>query len=185
MQKLPKNVGDLDKIIVAKGFKSCTKSNNLPNLVTLPRLEVNWDFPETWFNLKFDGSHFQALIVDRQIQSWQLKTKFIRNTSFFKFYNSLQLKSQPKYITLPVHWPAGIRQIRLTVGWLLFWSKSPGTCFGGPLGLFVHPALWFTSLDVSTKRRTLVKQNLKPFTVFHLQSVSDSVRSQNHHKIDP
>ena len=29
LQKLPKNVGDLDKLIVAKGFKK------LPNLVTL------------------------------------------------------------------------------------------------------------------------------------------------------
>ena len=27
LQKLPKNVGDLDKLIVAKGFKSCLKSN--------------------------------------------------------------------------------------------------------------------------------------------------------------
>ena len=34
LQKLPKNVGDLDKLIVAKGFISCTKSNKLPNLVT-------------------------------------------------------------------------------------------------------------------------------------------------------
>ena len=28
---------DLDKIIVAKGFKSCPKSDRLPNLVTLWR----------------------------------------------------------------------------------------------------------------------------------------------------
>ena len=32
LQKLPKNVGDLGKIIVAKAFKKCKKS---PNLVTL------------------------------------------------------------------------------------------------------------------------------------------------------
>ena len=36
LQKLPKNVGDLGKIIAAKCFKSCSKSNKLPNLVTLP-----------------------------------------------------------------------------------------------------------------------------------------------------
>ena len=33
--KLPKNVGDLGKLIVAKGIKSCPKSNKSPNLVTL------------------------------------------------------------------------------------------------------------------------------------------------------
>ena len=32
---LPKNVGILGKISVAKGFKSCPKYNKLPNLVTL------------------------------------------------------------------------------------------------------------------------------------------------------
>ena len=35
LQKLLKNVGDLGKLIVAKGLKSCTKSNKLTNLVTL------------------------------------------------------------------------------------------------------------------------------------------------------
>ena len=35
-QKLPKNVQDLGKLIVAKALKSCQKSNESPNLVTLP-----------------------------------------------------------------------------------------------------------------------------------------------------
>ena len=35
LQKLPKNVRDLDKLIVAKGFKSCPKPNKSPNLITL------------------------------------------------------------------------------------------------------------------------------------------------------
>ena len=35
LQKLPKNVGKLGKLIVAKGFKTCPKSNKSPNLVTL------------------------------------------------------------------------------------------------------------------------------------------------------
>ena len=37
LQNLPKNVGDLGKLIVAKGFKSCPKSNKAPDLVTLFR----------------------------------------------------------------------------------------------------------------------------------------------------
>ena len=32
---MPKNVGDLGKLIVAKCLKNCPKSNKLPNLVTL------------------------------------------------------------------------------------------------------------------------------------------------------
>ena len=35
LQKFPKNVGDLCKLIGAKGFKTCPKSNKSPNLVTL------------------------------------------------------------------------------------------------------------------------------------------------------
>ena len=35
LQKLPKNVRDLGKLIVAKGFKSCPKCKKSPNLVTL------------------------------------------------------------------------------------------------------------------------------------------------------
>ena len=32
---MPKNVGDLGKLIVSKGLKTYPKSNKLPNLVTL------------------------------------------------------------------------------------------------------------------------------------------------------
>ena len=35
LQKLPKNLGDLGKLIVAKSLKTCQKSNKSPNLVTL------------------------------------------------------------------------------------------------------------------------------------------------------
>ena len=35
LQKLLKNVGDLGKLIVAKGFKNCPKCKKLPHLVTL------------------------------------------------------------------------------------------------------------------------------------------------------
>ena len=41
LQKLLKNVGDLAKLIVAKGFKSCPKSNKSPNLVTLDVIQFN------------------------------------------------------------------------------------------------------------------------------------------------
>ena len=35
LQKLPKNVGDLSKLIVAKGFKKLPKVQKSPNLVSL------------------------------------------------------------------------------------------------------------------------------------------------------
>ena len=35
LQKLPKNVANLGKLIVAKALKSCPKYNKSPNLVTL------------------------------------------------------------------------------------------------------------------------------------------------------
>ena len=37
LQKLPMNVGNLDKLIVMKALKSFPKCNKLPNLVTLKR----------------------------------------------------------------------------------------------------------------------------------------------------
>ena len=38
-QKISKYVGDLGKLIVAKGFKNCPKSNKSTNLVTLSSLD--------------------------------------------------------------------------------------------------------------------------------------------------
>jgi len=38
LQTLPKNVGDLDKLIVAKALKSCPKCKKSPYLVTLVAL---------------------------------------------------------------------------------------------------------------------------------------------------
>ena len=37
-QKLPKNVGDLGKLIVATGFEKLPNYNELPNLVTLLKM---------------------------------------------------------------------------------------------------------------------------------------------------
>ena len=35
LQKLPKNAGDLGKLIIATGFEKLPKLNKLPNLVTV------------------------------------------------------------------------------------------------------------------------------------------------------
>jgi len=48
LQILPKNVGDLDKLIVAKGFKSGPKSNKSPNLVTLDKGVLKERKKELW-----------------------------------------------------------------------------------------------------------------------------------------
>ena len=40
LQKLPKNVGDLGKIIDAKGFEKLPKVKKSPNLVTLLKRDV-------------------------------------------------------------------------------------------------------------------------------------------------
>ena len=39
LQKLPKNVGNLGKLILPKALKSCPKSNKSPNLVALVKRE--------------------------------------------------------------------------------------------------------------------------------------------------
>ena len=52
LQKLPKNVGDLGNLIVAKGFESCPKSNKSPNLVSIgingPKLKNNLTIWSHW-----------------------------------------------------------------------------------------------------------------------------------------
>ena len=45
LQKLPKNVGDLGKLTVAKGLNGCPKCNKSPNLVTLVGWLVGWQVP--------------------------------------------------------------------------------------------------------------------------------------------
>ena len=45
LQKLPKNVEDLGKLIVANGLKSCPKLKNSPNLVTLETFNINMLWP--------------------------------------------------------------------------------------------------------------------------------------------
>ena len=45
LQKLPKNVGDLENLL-PKALKSCPKSNKLPNLVTLTLTCLSENMPE-------------------------------------------------------------------------------------------------------------------------------------------
>ena len=52
LQKLPKNVRNLGKLIVAKGFKSCPKCKKSPNLVTLfPNNNLEQQKATFWFIL--------------------------------------------------------------------------------------------------------------------------------------
>ena len=51
-QKLPKNVEDLGKLIVAQALKSCPKSNQSPNLVILLSVE-EWERLETFLYANF------------------------------------------------------------------------------------------------------------------------------------
>ena len=60
LQKLPKKVGDLGKLIVAKGFKNCPKCKKSPNLVTLlaaPRL-VTLDLKNLPVAQGFEGLYY-------------------------------------------------------------------------------------------------------------------------------
>ena len=54
LQKLPKNERDLGKLIVAKGLKSCPKSNKSPNLVTLETTQVYFTYFTYFSNLQIN-----------------------------------------------------------------------------------------------------------------------------------
>ena len=60
LQKLPKNEGDLGKLIVAKGFEWCPKCNKSPNLVTLEPKFVWTEDGYRQINKKFFGSHLKG-----------------------------------------------------------------------------------------------------------------------------
>ena len=65
-QKLPKNVGDSGKLIVAKGFKSGPKSNKLPNLVTLVNSHFGVQSTIRWQPYLCDGIRTSNPIRDRE-----------------------------------------------------------------------------------------------------------------------
>ena len=53
LQKMPKNVVDLGKLIVAKGFKKLPKSNKSPNLVTLNAMSFTVETFQLFLGLYF------------------------------------------------------------------------------------------------------------------------------------
>ena len=61
LQKLPKNAEYLGTLIVAKGFKSCPKSNKSPNLVTLFEIEVHnvRERERGQYEIKREKEHFR------------------------------------------------------------------------------------------------------------------------------
>ena len=63
LQKLPKNVRDLDKLFFSKGFKKLPKSKKSPNLVTLHRGECERTIIR-WLVNGGDGGKF--LIRERE-----------------------------------------------------------------------------------------------------------------------
>ena len=70
LQNLPKNVGDLGKLIVAKGFKKLTKSNKSPNL----------DSKVTFESIKHASSFLCFSILGKIfccVQLWLIKSFFI------------------------------------------------------------------------------------------------------------
>ena len=60
--KLPKNVGDLGKFIVAKGFKSCPKCKKSPNLVTLVQMRLK--------NMVYKNANQGTIVVKYQSSSF-------------------------------------------------------------------------------------------------------------------
>ena len=62
LQKLPKNVGDLSKLFVAKDFKILPKVKKLPNLVTL-LLTLHFMFLVAAFNVINNTTVDQSIIT--------------------------------------------------------------------------------------------------------------------------
>ena len=66
LQQLPMNVGDLGKLVAAKGFKKWSKK--LPDLVTLPKsdkwLSFGWGRYLFWHWFAWDSQKFGFLKLD-------------------------------------------------------------------------------------------------------------------------
>ena len=84
VQKLPKNVGDLGKLIVAPGFEKLPKVHKSPNLVTLPSSCVNEGFVESFRLLQiwFCDTFSQLRII---CNFW--------NDDYYSFYAVVELLS--------------------------------------------------------------------------------------------
>ena len=79
LQKLPKNVGDLGKLIVAKAMKRCPKSNKSPNLVTLYSMTQIGVSIVRWSILTFCSMHFS--IFWPQDVTWSDKSFLVNRTT--------------------------------------------------------------------------------------------------------
>ena len=64
LQKLPKNLGDLGKLIVAKGFKKLPKFQKSPNLVTLPATLPRY---LSCHNIQSDFVSFTTFLASRSV----------------------------------------------------------------------------------------------------------------------
>ena len=66
LQNLPRNVGDLGKLIAAKGFKKLPKVQKLPNLVTLHNTQ-QWYLLHSYWDLSV---HLGCLRAGRVIKGF-------------------------------------------------------------------------------------------------------------------
>ena len=73
LQKLPKNVGDLGKLIVAKGFKKWPKVQYSPNLVTLLGNDNFYRTQAQHLSFFMISLHLidQTLDIEFVVQLWQ------------------------------------------------------------------------------------------------------------------
>ena len=121
LHKLPKNVGDLGKLIVVKGFKSCRKNNESPNLVTLPGAAIAQWIP---LHLPFcrPGSSPKQTIYALSIYIWIVscgkRRKRGRNWSIFKKY------TYGDYSTRDVLWGGGIKSFITWDKQNAYWSYN-------------------------------------------------------------
>ena len=81
LQKLHKNVGDLDKLIVAKALKTCQKSNKSPNLVTL-RAKQKYNECKGYGDATWSQSYIEILALIFAIG----QTFIIVNGQIFTFF---------------------------------------------------------------------------------------------------
>ena len=71
LKKLPKNVGDLGKLIVAQGFKKLPKVQKSPNLVTLRTSLTLRSNPQAGFP---SNKSIKRVAVVVQLAEWSLLT---------------------------------------------------------------------------------------------------------------
>ena len=102
LQNVPRNVGDLGKLIASKGFKSCPKSKKSPNLVILvsnldhesPREELLMKYHKDLFlNWPYQASFYFILGLFKQTilvyNNFLWKNVFGVSSAGFRTHNTL------------------------------------------------------------------------------------------------